>query len=57
MGLKPEGTVEKPNRSAPRLWRGAVFSKKLNSWEIRTFEFQKIAKASFRTPKTLFQQP
>jgi hypothetical protein len=38
--------------SAPACWCG--FSKNVSSWNIRELRFQKIAKASFRTPKNHF---
>jgi hypothetical protein len=47
----PNGAVEKPKNRSAHL---GGFSKNLSSWNIREFRFQKIAKASFRTPKTTF---
>jgi hypothetical protein len=44
--------LKNQNWSAPACWCG--FPESLSSDDIRTSKFLKIAKASFRTPKTTF---
>jgi hypothetical protein len=51
-----KGAVEKPEVGVHQL-ADAFFWVNLSYYETTTFLFNKTAKASFRTPKPLFQHP